>query len=161
MNYLNMVSLFFRNLVFTILQPGIVTGLVPWLILKEQKYEWHTSLTLWQYSGLIFFLAGLLIMLLCIARFAFEGKGTLSPLDPTKKLVIAGLYKYSRNPMYVGVMLILAGEIFFFQSFSLLLYSVIIFCAFHAFIVFREEPRLLQDFGEEYKSYKSTVRRWL
>ncbi len=156
-----MVSLFFRNLIFTILQPGIVAGIVPWLLLKDQEYELDGLWTIWQYSGLIIFLTGLVIMLLCIARFAFEGRGTLSPLDPTQKLVIAGLYKYSRNPMYVGVMLVLIGEILFFQSFPLLLYSVIIFCSFHVFIVFREEPRLLRDFGEEYKLYTKSVRRWM
>lgn len=157
-----MLSLYLRILVFTILQPGVVAGLIPWLILKyEPGIILNDTFSAWQYLGIVFFVFGLLILLMCIARFGFEGKGTLSPLDPTKKLVIAGLYKYSRNPMYVGVMMILAGETVFFQSYHLLVYSILIFCAFHAFIIYREEPRLLKDFGEEYISYKSAVRRWI
>jgi protein-S-isoprenylcysteine O-methyltransferase Ste14 len=157
-----MISLFFRNLFFTILQPGVVAGLIPWLILnKESGISTEEPYSIWQFSGIILFVFGLMVLLICIARFGFEGKGTLSPLDPTKKLVIAGLYKFSRNPMYVGVMLILAAEALFFQSVQLLVYSLFILCAFQAFIIFREEPRLLKDFGEEYKSYKRRVRRWI
>lgn len=156
-----MISLFFRNLFFTILQPGVVAGIIPWLILKNKKgLVLNDTLSLWQYLGIILFACGLLILLMCIARFGFEGKGTLSPLDPTKKLVISGLYKYSRNPMYVGVMMILTGETVLYQSYLLLWYSLIIFCAFNAFIIFREEPRLLKDFGKDYKVYTNQVRRW-
>jgi protein-S-isoprenylcysteine O-methyltransferase Ste14 len=75
------------------------------------------------------------------------GKGTLSPADPTKKLVVKGLYRFSRNPMYVGVTMMLVGESIFFQSTALWTYSLIIFIAFNIFILFFEEPRLLDDFG--------------
>jgi protein-S-isoprenylcysteine O-methyltransferase Ste14 len=85
----------------------------------------------------------------------------LSPADPTKKLVISGLYKFSRNPMYIGVMLILVGECAFFSSISLLIYSTFVFIAFNLFILFHEEPRLENDFGAEYQQYRKTVRRWL
>ena len=84
----------------------------------------------------------------CIIRFAVEGRGTLSPADPTKKLVISGLYKFSRNPMYVGVMMIIIGEAIFFRSTSLWIYSLFIFIAFNLFVMFIEEPLLLKDFGE-------------
>src|SRR5687768_3042466 len=99
-----MVSLFFRNLLFSILQPGVVAGLIPLVILGEKAkntfaYRWVFS----HYGGLILFAAGFIIMLLCIISFAVHGRGTLSPVDPTEKLVTIGLYKFSRNPMYVGV----------------------------------------------------------
>ena len=96
----------------------------------------------------------------CIIRFAVEGRGTLSPADPTKKLVIKGLYGFSRNPMYVGVMMILIGEATFFQSGSLCIYLLFIFLAFNVFILLFKEPRLHEEFGEDYRTYCQKVRRW-
>lgn len=156
-----MLSLLLRNLFFTILQPGIVTGLIPfWILGRQVKDNFTLSWDTYQYSGAIVFFIGLIIMLSCIISFAVKGKGTLSPADPTKRLVITGLYKYSRNPMYVGVMMILIGESIFFQSFSLAIYSTVIFIAFSLFIRSKEEPRLKKDFGEEYVRYCQRVRRW-
>lgn len=153
------MSLFIRNFIFTILQPGIVAGLVPYLISgkPDLKLQWGVN----QYMAVILFTAGFLMMLKCIIDFAVKGKGTLSPLDPTKKLVASGLYKYSRNPMYLGVILILIGEALFFESTSLLIYVIAVFIAFNLFILLHEEPRLKRDFGNEYEDYKKKVRRWL
>lgn len=157
-----MLSLFLRNLIFTILQPGIVAGLIPFLILgKDAEYILTTSWELHHYMGLFIFTAGLIIMLTCIAGFAVKGRGTLSPADPTQKLVISGLYRFSRNPMYLGVLLLLAGETLFFQSVYLLIYSLIVATSFNLFVIFREEPRLQKDFGDAYKEYCRKVRRWL
>jgi protein-S-isoprenylcysteine O-methyltransferase Ste14 len=71
------------------------------------------------------------------------------------------LYKFSRNPMYIGVMLILTGEAIFFRSIGLLIYAVLVFTVFNLFIIIHEEPRLKQDFGSEYEQYMARVRRWL
>ncbi len=100
-------------------------------------------------------------MLYCIFSFATKGQGTLSPFDPTKKLVKEGLYNYSRNPMYVGVLLILIGETLVYKSMPLALYTLGIFVLFHLFIVFVEEPRLKRDFGDQYIDYQRKVRRWV
>jgi len=154
------MSLFLRNLFFTILQPGIVAGLIPyWIGRKNQGWIFNGSVL--QYMGVALFIAGLTILIVCIARFGMEGKGTLSPIDPTTKLVVGGLYKLSRNPMYVGVMLILTGESLFVQNRVLWFYALAIFASFHVFIVAHEEPRLRKDFGQEYKDYCARVRRWL
>ena len=118
---------------------------------------WH----LHHYIGTIAFLIGFAIMLWCIISFAVKGRGTLSPVDPTKKLVISGLYKFSRNPMYVGVILILIGEVIFLQSIELGIYTLFVFVAFNIFTMLIEEPRLRKDFGEEYKRYCEKVRRWI
>ncbi len=156
-----MKSLFFRNLLFTILQPGIVVGLFPyWLIRNKENITFVQPFVYYHYMGLIIFLIGFVILFACIIRFAIEGKGTISPLDPTKRLVVHGLYKYSRNPMYVGVMLVLIGESVFFRSNSLWWYSLIIFIAFNIFILVHEEPRLKKVFGKEYDLYCKKVRRW-
>lgn len=156
------MSLFFRNLFFTILQPGVVAGLVPFLIARKnfENIAAH-AFQIPHYIGIVVCLAGIGITLHCIANFAIHGRGTLSPADPTQQLVISGLYKFSRNPMYVGVMLMLIGEAIFTQSTGLLVYSIGVFTAFNLFIVFREEPRLKKDFGTSYHEYCKTVRRWI
>ncbi len=157
-----MFSLFLRNLLFTILQPGLVAGLIPFLLLwVSGKNYVPVSWTASQYFGIGFMVFGFCIMLICIMRFATEGKGTLSPADPTKKLVVKGLYKYSRNPMYVGVITLLIGEAIFWGSWILAGYAVLVFVAFQLFILLHEEPRLRRDFGKEYAEYREKVRRWV
>ena len=155
------MSLFFRNLFFTILQPGIVAILIPFLLSGQnikmvfaQPFDWYHLL------GLSILAIGTVLMIICVASFAIRGQGTLSPADPTKKLVISGLYKFSRNPMYIGVMMMLIGESIFFQSYIIGVYALIIFIAFNTFIIFFEEPRLQDDFGSEYNEYTKKVRRW-
>ncbi len=157
-----MMSLFIRNLFFTILQPGIVAGLIPFWIAGVRvdnifNEEWQLN----HIIGTIIFMIGFLIMLWCIISFAVKGRGTLSPIDPTKKLVISGLYCFSRNPMYVGVILILIGEAVFFQSTKLLEYLLFVFVLFHVFVIYIEEPRLKKDFGEKYSLYCQKVKRWI
>lgn len=156
-----MISLFLRNLIFTILQPGLVAGLIPYLLFKwEGKAFWPEVWTISNTVGAVLAVSGFFILMICIRRFATEGQGTLSPLDPTKKLVISGLYKYSRNPMYVGVILLLLGEAVFGRSMVLLFYTGIVFTVFNLFIFLHEERRLKRDFGREYEDYCRKVRRW-
>ena len=154
-------SLLLRNLVFTLLQPGLVAGVIPYYILGGDLSRLQRPSPLQLYAGLAILLIGLAIMLRCILQFALQGKGTLSPVDPTKRLVVRGLYKYSRNPMYVGVMLILIGEAIMAQSVPLWIYLVVVFICFNLFILLHEEPRLRRDFGTEYLDYCRIVRRWI
>ena len=157
-----MFSIFIRNLLFTILQPGLVAGVFPYLILGNRFHEnFNERFVFSGYAALMIFFTGFAVMTHCIIRFAIDGKGTLSPADPTKQLVVKGLYRYSRNPMYVGVLLMLAGESLFFSSLPLLLYALLVFCCFHVFIVRVEEPRLRKDFKETYTAYADKVKRWL
>ncbi|MFN0279619.1 MAG: methyltransferase family protein [Pyrinomonadaceae bacterium] len=156
-----MISLLLRNLFFTILQPGVVVGLIPYLILRYAGREivpssWGTT----HFVGVLLMVVGAAIVGACILRFATEGKGTLSPLDPTKQLVIRGLYKYSRNPMYVGAMLTLSGEALFYWSPALAIYALVVFAAFNLFIILHEEPRCRRDFGDEFDDYCRRVGRW-
>ncbi|MGB4773981.1 MAG: methyltransferase [Daejeonella sp.] len=157
-----MVSLFLRNLLFTILQPGIIAGLIPFWIVHDQVLNFlKRPLGFYDYLGIVVSIIGVIILSLCILSFALLGRGTLSPADPTKNLVVKGLYQYSRNPMYVGVTMMLLGEVIMFQSVSLIIYSFSIFTAFNIFIILFEEPRLKKDFGEEYNKYYKKVRRWM
>jgi protein-S-isoprenylcysteine O-methyltransferase Ste14 len=155
----SLISLVIRNLFFTVLQPGLVVGLFPFLILG--KMDLKMDFQMGHYLGTVLFILGLIVLFYCIVKFSLEGLGTISPADPTKRLVISGLYKFSRNPMYIGVILALTGETIFFNSFSLLLYTFVVFTGFNLFIIFFEEPRLRRDFGLEYGQYIKSVRRWL
>lgn len=157
-----MLSLLARNAIFTILQPGVVAALIPYLLLRNTgRTFFPVAWAIGDIVGSIFILAGTSIAVTCILRFAMEGRGTLSPLDPTKKLVVRGLYRYSRNPMYLGVMMLLGGEALFWMSPTLALYAVVVFVAFNLFILLHEEPRLRRDFPAEYNEYRANVRRWL
>ncbi|QTD37584.1 isoprenylcysteine carboxylmethyltransferase family protein [Polaribacter batillariae] len=156
-----MKLLLLRNFVFTILQSGTVVGLIPFLIVEPKLNDMLTQqLKISHYLGMLIFTLGFFMMLICIRSFAIDGKGTLSPADPTKRLVIKGLYKFSRNPMYIGVLTILMGETIFFKSYQLLIYLLLIFIAFNIFIILVEEPRLRRDFGKEYLDYCKKVERW-
>lgn len=151
-----------RSLFFTLVHPGLVAGLLPWLI---ARMDWkripadpfHPTF----YVGLLMFLPGLSLLGLCIIQFAKEGKGTLSPADPTRVLVTGGLYRYSRNPMYLGVLLMLAGESIITGSIPLWIYTILVALLFHLFVIFHEESRNRRDFGADYSQYCTKVRRWL
>ena len=97
----------------------------------------------------------------CVWDFATFGQGTPAPIDAPKKLVVRGLYRYTRNPMYVGVLTVILGWTVLFQTAALILYALIVGICFHSFIVFYEEHHLQKEFGGEYDDYRSRVSRWL
>jgi protein-S-isoprenylcysteine O-methyltransferase Ste14 len=102
-----------------------------------------------------------LVLMWCVRDFYVAGKGTLAPWDPPRHLVRAGLYRFSRNPMYVGVLLILIGWTLAFRSRALLIYAVVVAILFHARVVMNEEPWLAHTFPEEWPRFKAQVPRWL
>lgn len=149
-----------RAFLFTLLFPGTVVGLIPWLLLRINR---QTELELDGYGvvGAALFLVGVGIYLWCTYDFLIKGLGTPAPYDPPKQLVRSGLYWWVRNPMYEGILLILAGEALLFHSLALLLYTVIIFIGFHLRVVWYEEPTLAREFGEGYQIYCRKVNRWV
>jgi len=98
------------------LQPGLIVILLPYFIIKTQITNNTITFSIFKYTGILLFLIGLILLIYCIYNFIVDGLGTLSPADPTKKLVVKGLYSYTRNPMYLGVILILLGESSFFTQ---------------------------------------------
>jgi len=138
--------LLLKNLIFNILLPGIVTGLLPYYIAFKGIVALVPSLTFTYFGGLILSFAGLIVLISCILNFTINGKGTLPPTSPTKKLVTTGFYRFSRNSMYVGVLCILTGETLFALSLSLLTYTTLVFICFNFFIILREEPHLKSTF---------------
>jgi len=112
-------------------------------------------------AGIVVSVAGGALALWCILAFAIIGKGTPAPFDPPRQLVVVGPYRYVRNPMYIGAGLALAGAAMFYRSLPLLGYLGLFLLATHAFVLFYEEPTLTRLFGQQYRDYQTTVRRWL
>lgn len=96
----------------------------------------------------------------CAWTFAARGQGTPAPIDPPKVLVVEGLYRYTRNPMYLGVLCFLLSEAILLTSTILLVYAGIVFACFHLFVVLYEEPHLRRQFGQMYEDYCRAVPRW-
>lgn len=151
--------LLLKNLLFTLVVPGTVTVLVPWLFLLDED-----GVVVWQLQqllALVVLVVGAGLYLRCVWSFATVGRGTPAPIDAPRHLVIGGPYRRVRNPMYWGVLLVLLGEAVFFESVPLLRYAAFFFLLFHGFVVFIEEPSLRRQFGEEYERYFNAVNRWI
>jgi protein-S-isoprenylcysteine O-methyltransferase Ste14 len=149
-----------KNLLFSVLVPGTVAGLVPWWILHSAGPWQPPKPGLRALGGIALGLAGLGVYLRCVTDFGAAG-GTPAPIDPPKQLVVRGLYRYSRNPMYVGVLSVIAGQALLFDSLRLALYAALVFGLFHAFVVLYEEPHLRRAFGRSYERFCERVPRWL
>jgi protein-S-isoprenylcysteine O-methyltransferase Ste14 len=149
-----------KTLIFTIIVPGAVAGLIPYLLISGSPSSFGNIGRL-QSLGLIPMAIGAAIYLRCAWDFASTGKGTPAPIDPPKRLVAGGLYRFVRNPMYFGVLMALLGEAWFFRSGALLEYAAIAFTWQHLFVVFYEEPALKRKFGESYSDYLARTPRWV
>jgi protein-S-isoprenylcysteine O-methyltransferase Ste14 len=150
--------LFLKNLTFTVLVPGTVTVFLPRLVLAPED---EFSLRGLRILGLVPIASGVAIYLWCLWHFATTGRGTPAPIDPPKVLVVKGLYRNVRNPMYVGVLLVLFGEAAVFASLELLRYALSFALLFHLFVRLYEEPTLRRKFGPAYEHYCKTVPRWI
>jgi protein-S-isoprenylcysteine O-methyltransferase Ste14 len=139
--------------------PGLVLLLIPWVI---TRFRVPPSEPLAQIVFACFLIAaGLVPLLDSIVRFVVVGRGSLMPTTPTEHLVVSGLYRYVRNPMYVGVATTIAGEAILFSQLGLLVELVFVALAFVLFVRLYEEPKLARTFPAEYAEYKRHVRRWL
>ena len=154
------LSLTLRSLLWTILLPGVVAGYVPWAVFGVGDLVLDLSRP-HHVLGLLLVSAGAALLGACIFEFARSGRGTLSPVDPPKRLVVRGLYRYVRNPMYLSVTAILLGEVVLMRSGALALYWAAWFSVVNAFVIGYEEPTLRSQFGESYEEYTRSVGRWV
>ncbi len=146
---------------FFVLAPGTVAGLVPWWISRwrlESPAIWRLPLRV---IGGVLLAAGTMVLIDSFARFAIQGLGTPAPVFPTRHLVITGLYRYVRNPMYVAVIAVIVGQGLILANMRLLEYGVSVGLCFHLFVVAYEEPTLRATFGVEYEAFCRGVSRWL
>jgi protein-S-isoprenylcysteine O-methyltransferase Ste14 len=139
--------------------PGILLVFVPWWLTRFRAPASEPP-AVRVLAGIVI-IAGITPLVESIWRFVFVGRGTLVPAVPTEHLVVSGLYRYVRNPMYVGVLTAIAGEALLFQSQGLALELLCVWLGFELFVRLYEEPRLTQTFPREYDLYRRHVRRWL
>jgi protein-S-isoprenylcysteine O-methyltransferase Ste14 len=148
-----------KTIVFTFLVPGTVTILVPYWLLSSRSVPPEPSPV--RYLGALPILIGAAIYIWCAWDFTFAGRGTPAPIDPPKELVVRGLYRYVRNPIYIGILLILLGEAFLFASQRLFAYVAVMFMLYFLVVILYEEPTLKHKFGESYRRYCKDVPRWI
>jgi protein-S-isoprenylcysteine O-methyltransferase Ste14 len=146
--------------VFTILVPGTELVLLP-LVVVLLGLGPRLELGAAGYWGLVPLLAGLVMILWCFGDFVRRGRGTPAPYDPPRELVVAGLYRYVRNPQYVGVVLVVVGEALLSGRVVLFGYAALMAVGYHLFVRYYEEPTLGRLFGEPYARYLEAVPRWL
>jgi protein-S-isoprenylcysteine O-methyltransferase Ste14 len=153
-------SLLVRNLFWTLAFPGVFAGYVPWRFfgLRDAILDRPGAM---QLAGLTCVAAGATLLAACIVEFARTGRGTLSPVDPPRELVVRGLYRYVRNPMYLSVATIVSGEALLARSAALAAYGAIWFLCVNLFVIGYEEPTLRQRFGATYAEYRRRVGRWI
>ena len=147
--------LFLRALIAFLILPVTVGGLLPWMVLLNDQWR-RRSIPL----GWPVLLFGVAVLLWCVRDFYMVGKGTLAPWDPPKNLVVIGLYRYVRNPMYIGVLATVLGWSIIAGSPLMAAYAATIAIAFHLRVIFYEEPTLARKFGDEWTRYFNSVHRW-
>ena len=148
----------YKSLLYLIFEAGLFALYIPLVFLRsgariETGVVAFLALPLWLIGGLI--------VLRSFWDFTFKGRGTPVPMDPPKELVITGFYRYIRNPIYVGVLLIFLGHFLWFGYWALLIYTVFAFIGVHFFVVLYEEPTLKRKFGAAYEDYLKRVPRWI
>jgi protein-S-isoprenylcysteine O-methyltransferase Ste14 len=143
-----------------VLAPGVVAGLIPWWLT-----DWRVEqpLPLWlpvRILGVVLLAAGVAVLLHAFLRFVVEGIGTPAPVAPTKRLVVGGLYRYVRNPMYLAVAATIVGQALVLGQLVLLLYAAGFAVVVAAFVRWYEEPTLSRQFGDQYEEYRRSVPGW-
>jgi protein-S-isoprenylcysteine O-methyltransferase Ste14 len=145
--------------VFFVLAPGMVVGIIPWWITGWRvQLSWALPV---RFVGLVLLVAGIAVLVQAFGRFVFEGRGTPSPTAPTDRLVVGGLYRYVRNPMYVAVLTAIVGQALWFGQPVLLGYAVVVWAAVVSFVRWYEEPHLAERYGESYRAYRDAVPGWI
>jgi protein-S-isoprenylcysteine O-methyltransferase Ste14 len=150
-----------RSVTYASLFIGFLLVFLPGQVLERTGIVRPASLGAIELLGILVGVAGAALALWCILTFAVIGRGTPAPFDPPRQLVVAGPYRYVRNPMYIGAGLALLGAAIFYRSGALALYTGLFLVITHVFVLLYEEPALTRTFGDAYQQYRNTVRRWL
>lgn len=149
-----------RSIFWALVLPGFFGFYLPWRYFGLAQVSLNLSDPI-HLLGLALLALGVVLLTMCIVDFARIGRGTLSPLDPPRRLVVRGLYRFVRNPMYLSVTLVVLGEVLLTRSSGLLTYWAVWFLAVNLFVIGYEEPALREQFGGEYDAYVRSVGRWL
>lgn len=146
-----------KSFLFLIIAPGMVAGYIPLGLLRRGS---QIEMGVLRWLAIPLWLIGAVILLWSFWNFLKQGRGTPAPIDPPKELVAVGFYRYTRNPMYVGVLSLCIGHFLWFGFWYLSIYAVLIFIAFNTFVAYYEEPTLHKKFGAAYEAYCKRVPRW-
>jgi protein-S-isoprenylcysteine O-methyltransferase Ste14 len=147
--------------VFFVIAPTTLAGLVPWSITGWQLQPPFLGLEPTRGIGAIMILVGVPVLVDAFARFALQGLGTPAPIAPPRNLVVTGLFRYVRNPIFVAVIAIILGQAVLMGDWRLIVYGALLWLAFHVQVVAYEEPTLEQTFGSEYEAFRAAVPRWI
>lgn len=145
------------SLAFLVLVPGVVAGVVPWALTGWQPRSSWPALPI---LGVVLIAGGAGVLVHSFARFVVEGIGTPAPIAPTERLVVGGLYRHVRNPMYLAVASVIVGQALLLARVSLLVYAAIFAITVAAFVRAYEEPTLADRYGEQYDAYRRAVPGW-
>ncbi len=140
--------------------PGVVAGLVPWALTGwDVRYDsaWWAPV---QAAGAVVLAACTVVLVQAFVRFVREGAGTPAPVAPTERLVVGGLYRHVRNPMYVAVVGAVLGQALLLGQPVLVLYAIVAGAGMAAFVRWHEEPVLTRRFGQDYAAYRAAVPAW-
>jgi protein-S-isoprenylcysteine O-methyltransferase Ste14 len=149
------------SFVFFWLAPATVAGWLPYMLSGWRVQRPFFGISSSRFVGGLVAACGVAVLVECFTRFALKGRGTPAPVAPTENLVVSGLYRHVRNPMYLAVLAVIVGQSFLFGSRALVWYAGIVWVCFHVFVRVYEEPTLHRQFGSPYDTYRSQVPRWL
>jgi protein-S-isoprenylcysteine O-methyltransferase Ste14 len=144
--------------VFFVLAPGVVAGLLPWLI---TGWRFEPSWLPLRVAGWVILVPAVAVLVSAFVRFVVEGLGTPAPIAPPQKLVVGGFYRHVRNPMYIAVLSAIIGQALVFGQLWVLLYAAAVTAGFYAMVHWHEEPSLRRNFGDQYDAYRDAVPGWL
>ena len=160
-NAMNHFSALAGSALFLVVAPGSLAVWVPWTLCRWRFAPPLLGLFSLQILGALLIAAGLPVLLDSFARFALQGLGTPAPIAPPRHLVVTGLYRYVRNPMYVALVSLIFGQGLLFGSVQVLEYGLALWLGFHLFVLLYEEPTLRGKFGGEYEEFCANVQRWI
>jgi protein-S-isoprenylcysteine O-methyltransferase Ste14 len=147
--------------IFFLIAPATIAGAIPFVLTGWRIAEPFFGSEISRWPAAILLVSGLAVIIDSFVRFVREGRGTPAPVAPPEQLVTRGPYRWVRNPMYLAVLALIAGQALLFASGLLLAYGVVVALAFHMFVVWYEEPTLRQKFGAGYEVYAAEVSRWM
>jgi protein-S-isoprenylcysteine O-methyltransferase Ste14 len=148
------------SVLFFVAAPGTVAGVIPWLLTGWDVREPVPYLAPFRVLGAALLAAGLVALIQAFWRFVVEGLGTPAPIAAPDRLVVGGLYRHVRNPMYVAVLAVVVGQALLLGRPVLLLYAAVLWLIVASFVRFYEEPTLDRRFGAEYEAYRRAVPAW-
>lgn len=149
------------SLVFLFVAPGSIAGYVPWWISQWRMLPPLFGLEAVRWLGVGLILVGVVVLIDAFARFAWRGLGTPAPTFPTKRLVVTGLYRHVRNPMYCAIIGMILGQGLLLGDVRLFAYDALVWWSFHLFVLGYEEPTLQRTYGGDYAAFRAAVPRWI